>query len=128
LQTGASQLRRESLVQKNQRYQYKVRKLRNQDGDDSEEWLQHTELGYNYRISDINCALGIGQLMRIDVILERREWIADEYSQRLRCNPDLNLPPMALPHRKISWFVYVVRLSSRFNQGHRDWIVDEMRS
>jgi perosamine synthetase len=33
-----------------------------------------------------------------------------------------------LPDRKISWFVYVVRLSSRFNEVHRDWIVNEMKS
>jgi perosamine synthetase len=106
----------------------KVRKLRNQGRDDSEEWFQHTELGYNYRISDINCALGIEQLKRIDSILDRRESIARQYDQILDCNPDLILPPLTLPGRKISWFVCVVRLSSRFNEVHRDWIVNEMRS
>ena len=38
------------------------------------------------------------------------------------------VPAMALPRRKISWFVYVVRLSNRFDQAHRDWIVNEMQS
>ena len=42
-------------------------------------------------------------------------------------NPDSMLPPMALPNRKISWFVYVVRLSSRFREFHRDRIVNEMK-
>jgi perosamine synthetase len=117
-----------AVVTNNPEIACKVRKLRNQGRNDSEAWLQHTELGYNYRISDINCALGIEQLKRIDAILDRRESIADEYGQRLRCNPDLNLPPLTVPDRKISWFVYVVRLSSRFNEVHRDWIVNEMKS
>jgi perosamine synthetase len=39
----------------------------------------------------------------------------------------LNLPPLTLPHRRISWFVYVVRLGSRLNEVHRDWIVNEMK-
>jgi perosamine synthetase len=117
-----------AVVTNNPEITLKVRKLRNQGRDDSEEWFQHTELGYNYRISDINCALGIEQLKRIDSILDRRESIAREYSHILACVPDLKLPPMALPHRKISWFVYVVRLSSRLNVVHRDWIVDQMRS
>ena len=105
----------------------KVRKLRNQGRDASEDWFQHSELGYNYRISDINCALGIEQLKRIETILHRRESIARSYDQILSSEPDLTLPPLALPRRKISWFVYVVRLGKRFDQLHRDWVVKEMR-
>jgi dTDP-4-amino-4,6-dideoxygalactose transaminase len=117
-----------AVVTNNPEIALKVRKLRNQGRDDSEEWFQHTELGYNYRISDINCALGIEQMKRIDSILDRRESIARQYGQILSCNSDLNLPLLTLPDRKISWFVYVVRLSSRFNEFHRDWIVNEMKS
>jgi perosamine synthetase len=106
----------------------KVRMLRNQGRDDSTEWFQHTDLGYNYRVSDINCALGIEQLKRIDAILDRRESIARKYSDILRSVPDLVTPAMALPRRKISWFVYVVRLNSRFDEAQRDWIVNEMKS
>ena len=65
-----------AVVTNNPEIALKVRKLRNQGRDDSEAWFQHTELGYNYRISDINCALGIEQLKRIDAILDRRESIA----------------------------------------------------
>ena len=105
-----------------------VRKLRNQGRDDSERWYQHSELGYNYRISDLNCALGNEQLKRIDAILDRRESIARTYGQILGADPDLMLPPLALPRRKISWFVYVVRLSRGFSEVHRDSIVHEMKS
>ena len=58
-----------------------VRKVRNQGRDDPESWFQHSELGYNYRISDINCALGVEQLKRIEPILTRRESIARQYTQ-----------------------------------------------
>ena len=117
-----------AVVTNNSEFALKVRNLRNQGRDDSEAWLQHTELGYNYRISDINCALGIEQLTRIDAILDRRESIARKYSDILVCVPDLMLPPMAMPRRKISWFVYVVRLSRRFDEVQRDSIVKEMKS
>jgi perosamine synthetase len=116
-----------AVVTNNPEIALKVRKLRNQGRDDTAEWFQHTELGYNYRISDINCALGIEQLKRIDSILDRREAIAGEYSRILGGDPELILPPLTLPHRKISWFVYVVRLSSRFDQAQRDWVVHKMK-
>lgn len=106
----------------------KVRRLRNQGRDESEEWFQHIEVGYNYRISDINCAMGIEQLKRIDSILDKREAIARKYSRILSAVPDLILPPMALSLRKISWFVYVVRLNDRFDEVQRNRIVDSMRS
>ena len=45
------------------------RSMRNQGREEGGEWLEHRRLGYNYRISDINCALGIAQLERL-----RRYW------------------------------------------------------
>jgi perosamine synthetase len=117
-----------AVVTNNSEFAAKIRKLRNQGRDESDEWIQHSELGYNYRISDINCALGIEQLNRIDTILDRREAIAREYNQRLGQHPNLKLPPLTLSRRKISWFVYVVRLGDRFTQCHRDWIVNEMKA
>lgn len=105
-----------------------ARKLRNQGRGDSNDWLQHEELGYNYRISEINCALGIEQLKRLDTILERREAIAREYQSQLENQADLELPAVHLPSRRISWFVYVLRLNERFGGSPRDRIVQEMES
>ena len=42
--------------------------MRNQGRDDGMGWLAHARLGFNYRISDINCALGVVQMERIDEI------------------------------------------------------------
>jgi perosamine synthetase len=105
-----------------------ARQLRNQGRSEPGEWLQHEELGYNYRISELNCALGAAQLQRLETILEKREAIAGEYYRRLQHQPDLELPPIELPRRRISWFVYVVRLGQRFTASHRDRIVQEMAS
>jgi perosamine synthetase len=116
-----------AVVTNNSEIAAKIRKLRNQGRDESEDWIQHSELGYNYRISDINCALGIEQLNRINTILDRREAIAREYSQMLGQHPNLELPPLTLSRRRISWFVYVVRLGDRFSEEHRDWIVSELK-
>ena len=98
------------------------RALRNQGRLDSGDWLEHFELGYNYRISEINCALGNAQLSRIESILSQRETVARAYTERLSGHPALVLPPVVLPSRRISWFVYVVRLSSELNLQHREQI------
>jgi perosamine synthetase len=105
-----------------------ARKLRNQGRSVSNEWLQHEELGYNYRISELNCALGAAQLQRLETILDRREAVARAYHRRLESHPDLELPALELPRRRISWFVYVLRLSNRFPISCRDRILQEMAS
>ena len=97
-----------------------LRSLRNQGRRPTDDWLEHSELGYNYRISEMNCALGLAQLRRIDSIVERRRAVAGEYDSRLRGCPDLVLPMLTVPQRVVSWFVYVVRLSARFSTADRD--------
>jgi perosamine synthetase len=116
------------LVTSNSKVAALARKLRNHGRSESDEWLQHEELGYNYRISELNCALGAAQLKRLESILERREAIAREYHRRLENEPRLQLPAIELPRRRISWFVYVLRLRERFTASHRDHIIQAMAS
>jgi perosamine synthetase len=97
-----------------------LQSLRNQGRRPTDDWLEHSELGYNYRISEMNCALGLAQLRRIDSILERRREVAEEYDARLRDCPGLVLPVLAVPEGVVSWFVYVVRLSAGFTAADRD--------
>jgi dTDP-4-amino-4,6-dideoxygalactose transaminase len=106
----------------------RVKALRNQGRLDTEDWFQHSEVGYNYRISEMNCALGIGQLNRIEAILLRRQEIAREYDEKLRDCKNLWLPPLTVARRRISWFVYVVRLAEHFSQMQRDWILKQMNN
>jgi perosamine synthetase len=116
------------IVTQNSELAALARALRNQGRSQAGEWLEHGELGYNYRLSELNCALGIEQMKRLEFILGKRDSVAREYHRRLSGNPELKLPPVDVPGRRISWFVYVVRLGSRFTQRQRDWIWKEMAS
>src|SRR5579872_1559905 len=49
-----------------------IRALRNQGRSETDGWLEHRLLGYNYRLSELNCALGLEQSKRIGEILDRR--------------------------------------------------------
>jgi dTDP-4-amino-4,6-dideoxygalactose transaminase len=99
-----------------------IRAMRNHGRYESDEWHQHSILGYNYRLSEINCALGCAQMRRISEILERREQVARKYEALLRDLPDLVLPPTDIAEVRLSWFVYVVRLATDFSQEGRDAI------
>jgi perosamine synthetase len=90
----------------------RLRSLRNQGRISSADWLDHAEPGYNYRLSDIACALGRVQLARIDEILALRRAAAERYQALLTAAdlPGLETPALTLPGLAISWFVYVVRL------------------
>lgn len=82
----------------------------------------HAELGFNYRLSEIQCALGVVQLARLDAILTRRDTIARLYCELLAETPDLVLPATHVPGWRLSWFVFVVRLADDRTAAHRDRI------
>jgi perosamine synthetase len=88
-----------------------IRALRNHGRYDTDDWLQHSILGYNYRLSEINCALGCAQMIRLPEILANREAIARAYTQLLTGTDLLLPPPQPPPHLHMSWFVYVVQIA-----------------
>ena len=102
-----------------------VTRLRNQGRESSVEWLQHTEIGYSYRLSDINCALGLEQLSRLEDILRRREWLAHFYQRVLTPIADLQTYSDC-PEGRISWFTYPVLLPGIERAGDRDEIWQEL--
>jgi perosamine synthetase len=87
--------------------------LESQKADD---WLHHPDIGFNYRLSDIACALGRVQLSRIGEILALRRAAAERYHSLLADIPGIELPPLRLPRCTISWFVFVVRLPQIANR------------
>jgi perosamine synthetase len=111
------------VVTRRQELAARIRALRNQGRYDSTDWLQHAEVGYNYRLSEINCALGLAQLKRIEPILQQREKVARQYQQSLAEISGLILPATDVPNTRISWFVYVVRLDASFTEADRDSII-----
>jgi perosamine synthetase len=86
------------------------RSMRNQGRDEGAEWLAHARLGYNYRLSDINCALGIAQMSRLEEMLAARRRVAGWYREALSGMPGVAAPADS-PGAERSWFVYVVRLT-----------------
>ncbi len=115
------------VVTHDERLARRIRAMRNQGRYESADWFEHEELGYNYRLSEINCALGEVQLERLDEILVAREQVTHAYAERLESNSSLYLPPLNEPNARISWFVYVVRLSDDYGIEDRDRIAREMR-
>jgi perosamine synthetase len=89
-------------------------------------WLQHERLGYNYRLSEINAAIGIAQMRRFDEMMRRREEVARMYLSRLMDHSQLILPTIA-PETVMSWFVFVVRLAATYSRDERDRIIAGLR-
>lgn len=99
------------------------RSLRNQGRDVFDAWLNHTRLGYNYRLDELSAALGVVQLSRIEELIARRSQVAAWYHEQLA---DLELVecPQLSPHTtRMSWFVYVVRILPPAN---RDTIMQRL--
>ncbi len=102
------------------------RALRNQ-GREGMAWLAHERLGYNYRLSEINAAIGTVQCERLDEILAKRRKVAHAYIERLMTNRYLILPTLE-DTTHMSWFVFVVRLNDLFEPGDRDEVMKELRA
>ena len=73
-------------------------------------WLDHDRLGFNYRLDDLSCALGLAQLERLDELLTDRARVASLYSEALAEVEGLGLPCPDEGGDRRAWFVYVVQL------------------
>ena len=93
----------------------------------NESWLLHDRLGYNFRLSDINCALGIVQLSRIEQTKAKRRQVAQWYREML-ADDDRLIVPVEPDDCDISWFVFIVRLANRFSPQQRDRILQAMKN
>jgi perosamine synthetase len=86
---------------------------RNQGRAPNMDWLDHDRLGFNYRLSDIACGMGLAQLERLDEMLSGRARVAASYRQALAELDEVTLPcedgTLAHPGRR-GWFVYVIQL------------------
>ena len=86
-----------------------LRSLRNQGRDRDGTWLNHVQLGYNYRMDDLSAAVGLAQLERLAELQAGRARVARAYERALRDIAGLTLP-QAPADELVDWFVYVVRL------------------
>jgi len=101
-----------------------MRALRNQGRAPGDTWLQHTYLGYNYRLDEMSAALGLAQLARLETLLENRARVATWYEKHL-AKIDLVSPPnLAASTTRVSWFVYVIRVDPSINRDRLAKILD----
>jgi len=91
------------------------RSMRNQGRGEGDRWLFHERLGYNYRLDELSCALGVSQAARLEKILAMRTDVAQRYHQRLAGIKGVRLPFTA-DYAKISWFIYVIRLAESIDR------------
>lgn len=89
-------------------------------------WLRHERLGYNFRLSELNAALGVAQMRRLPDILRKRHDVATHYIRRLMDHHAFILPTI-LPDTVIGWFVFVVRLATSYRAEERDRIIAGLR-
>lgn len=94
-----------------------LRSLRNQGRDVFDAWLNHTRLGYNYRLDELSAALGCAQMERIDELISKRNQVATWYNAHIDTIPGVEKPFVTGTTSRMSWFVYVVRCN---DAGQRD--------
>jgi perosamine synthetase len=85
---------------------------RNQGRASDMGWLDHDRLGFNYRLSDLACALGLAQLGRLSEMLAARKRVAELYRGALSEIEGLQLPCLDQGGNARGWFVFVVQLPS----------------
>ncbi len=88
-------------------------------------WLDHDRLGWNYRISEIQAAIGVVQLTRLSGMLKARSDVAASYTERLAGLAGLGLPSASWDGGTRGWFVYVVDMPDGVD---RDRVIEHLRS
>ena len=104
-----------------------LRSLRNQGRsyETGAAWFNHVRLGLNYRWTDVQAAIGLGQLEKLDRILELRGEAASRYRELLAGVDGVESPEPDDAERRRSWFVYVVKLDGALD---RDAVMDALRA
>jgi perosamine synthetase len=98
---------------------------RNQGRAPNMDWLDHDRLGFNYRLSDVACALGLAQLERLGEMLAGRGRVASLYREALASLEGLSLPCPDMGGNRRGWFVFVVQLP---READRDSVVRSLAS
>jgi perosamine synthetase len=80
-------------------------------------WFHHVRLGLNYRWTDVQAAIGVAQLEKLDRILELRARAAQLYGELLEDVDGVEAPAPDDDDRRRSWFVYVVKLDEALDRN-----------
>ncbi|HDS09099.1 MAG TPA: DegT/DnrJ/EryC1/StrS family aminotransferase [Firmicutes bacterium] len=93
-----------------------TRSLRNQGRSETDDWLEHTRLGYNYRLDELSAVLGLIQLQRIESILRKRTAAALKYNRLIQEIDGVSHLQVKKYVSRMSWFVYIVILEKGINR------------
>ncbi|MGM0779572.1 MAG: UDP-4-amino-4,6-dideoxy-N-acetyl-beta-L-altrosamine transaminase [Bacillota bacterium] len=100
-----------------------IKKMKQHPGN----WYYEMKLlGYNYRMTDIQAALGISQLKKLEYYNEKRKYIAELYNQELKNIKQIKLPAMAAGYLS-SWHLYVIRVNSSQVKVGRNQIINALQ-
>jgi len=81
-------------------------------------WLHHERMGYNYRLNELNAAIGSVQMDRLDSILVQREKVAKMYNEKLSEIEEVITPYIDPNVTKMSWFVYVIQVEKGLSRNN----------
>lgn len=95
------------VLTNNEEYAEKARSLRNLCFRKDRRFY-HTELGHNFRLTNIQAAIGLAQLERIDELVEKKRWIGQSYTERLKDTPGLTLPIEEPWAKNVYWMYGVI--------------------
>lgn len=90
-------------------------------------WYEIHDLGFNYRLTDIQCALGLSQLQKLSGWIAKRRAIAARYAAALTDVPEIELPS-SIPDRESAWHLYVVRLNLERLRVGREQVFTALRA
>lgn len=85
-------------------------------------YYEQLDLGFNYRITDIQCALGISQMKKLDKFVTRRKEIANKYNQAFKNIQNIILPKQS-NNCNSSWHLYVIQILNK----DRKQVFDKLR-
>lgn len=106
----------------------KIRKLRDQGYNTSmRKWLIHDVLGYNYRLTNLQAAIGLAQLERIEEFVNRHRENAYYYNSLLKEIQDIILPPEMLWAKNVYW-MYTILVNEELLGITRDDLMKELES
>ncbi|MDE5864711.1 MAG: UDP-4-amino-4,6-dideoxy-N-acetyl-beta-L-altrosamine transaminase [Lachnospiraceae bacterium] len=86
-------------------------------------YYQQLELGYNYRITDISCALGISQMNKLDGFLEKRREIANRYDKAFKDVAGIKIPEQ-IEGGNSGWHLYMIQVMNK----NRKEVFDQLRA
>jgi len=105
------------VVTADEKMAHMILAMRNQGRAPGDTWLEHTYLGYNYRLDEMSAALGTVQMNRLEELLQKRQQVADWYAKHLDKVEGVTAPQIVPSTTRPSWFVYVARLDRHLERS-----------